>query len=314
MIWNSIIVMTVFDLAIMLLAFLSLRMIFRYRVELHRLGNLLPMSLLILAVTLLGFFHFVDLFIMWVLPYFVESSVAMGYMTDLHLNWSWIISLIVAICIFTGLFQIIHKLLIQTRGLGERNKNLDNELDKRNQVVTELSYQASHDALTRLINRREFEQRVNRLISAIQHDKGEHAMCFLDLDHFKVINDTCGHVAGDELLREFGGLLQNTVRKRDTLARLGGDEFGVLIEHCSFDRAHNVAEALLQAIKDYQFSWEGETFRIGASIGLVAITETTGSYTELLKQADAACYLAKNRGRNRIQVYNLADTELSAHH
>lgn len=314
MIWNSIFVMTVFDLAIMLLAFLSLKMIFRYRLELHGLGNLLPMSLLILAVSLLGFFYFVDLLIMWVLPYFVEKSVAMGYMTDLHLNWSWINSLIVALCIFTGLFQIIQKLLIQARGLGELNKNLDDELSERDKVVTELSYHASHDALTRLINRREFELRANRLISTIRHDKGEHSMCFLDLDHFKAINDTCGHLAGDELLRQFGGLLQNTVRKRDTLARLGGDEFGVLIEHCPFDQAHNVAEALLQAIKDYQFSWEGETFRIGASIGFVAITETTGSYTELLKQADAACYLAKNRGRNRIQVYNLADTDLSAHH
>jgi len=272
------------------------------------------MSLLILAVSLLGFFYLVDLLIMWVLPYFVEGSVAMGYMKDLHLNWSWINSLVIAICIFTGLFQIIHKLLIQTRGLGERNKNLDNELNKRDQVVTELSYQASHDALTRLINRREFEHRVNRLISTIPHDKGEHSMCFLDLDHFKVINDTCGHVAGDELLSQFGGLLQNTVRKRDTLARLGGDEFGVLIEHCSFDQAYRVAEALLQAIKDYQFSWEGETFRIGASIGLVAITETTGNFTELLKQADAACYLAKNRGRNRIHVYNLAGAELATHH
>ena len=314
MIWNSILVMTVFDLAIMSLALLSLKMIFKYRTELHSLGNLLPLSLLILAVSLLGFFYFVDLLIMWVLPNFIEESVAMGYMTDLHLNWSWVNSLIIAICIFTGLFQIVHKLLIQARSLGELNKNLDDELNKRDQEVTELSYQASHDSLTRLINRREFEQRANRLVSTIQHDNGEHTMCFLDLDHFKVINDTCGHVAGDELLRQFGGLLQNNVRKRDTLARLGGDEFGVLIEHCSFDQARHVAEVLLQAIKDFQFFWEGETFHIGASIGLVPITESTGNFTELLKKADAACYLAKGRGRNRIQVYSSAETELAIRH
>ena len=272
------------------------------------------MSLLILAVCLLGFFYFADLLIMWGMPYFVAGSVVMDYMMYLHLNWSWINNLVVAICIFAGLFQIIQKLLVQARGLGELNKNLDDELNKRDQVVTELSYQASHDALTRLINRREFEQRVNRLISTIQHDKSEHAMCFLDLDQFKVINDTCGHVAGDELLRQFGEMLQNTIRTRDTLARLGGDEFGVLMEHCSFEQAHHVAEALLQAIRDYRFFWEGNTFQIGASIGLVAINQDTTNYTELLKQADAACYLAKDRGRNRIQVYNSDDFELATRH
>ncbi len=314
MIWNSIFIMTVIDLAIMLFALLSLQMIFKYRKELHRLGSLWPMLLLILAVCLLGFFYFADLLIMWGMPYFVAGSVVMDYMMYLHLNWSWINNLVVAICIFAGLFQIIQKLLVQARGLGELNKNLDDELNKREQVVTELSYQASHDALTRLINRREFEQRANRLISKIQHDKSEHAMCFLDLDQFKVINDTCGHVAGDELLRQFGEMLQNSVRTRDTLARLGGDEFGVLMEHCSFDQAHHVAEALLQAIRDYRFFWEGNTFQIGASIGLVAINQDTNNYTELLKQADAACYLAKDRGRNRIQVYNSDDFELATRH
>ncbi len=310
MIWDSVIIMTVFDLAIMLFAFLSLKLLFKYRQELHELWGLLPMSLLILAVSLLSFFYFTDLFIMWGMPYFVEDSVAMGYMMDLHLNWSWITSLVVAIGIFTGLLQIIRKLLVQSRVLGELNRNFDSELNKRDQEVTELGYLASHDALTGLINRRKFEQRANRLISTIQHNKFEHAMCFLDLDKFKIINDTCGHVAGDELLRQFGVLLQNTVRDRDTPARLGGDEFGVLMEHCSFDQAHRVAEVLLQTIKDYQFIWEGETFRIGASVGLVAITEATGDFASLYKQADAACYLAKDLGRNRIHVYNLDDTEL----
>lgn len=188
------------------------------------------------------------------------------------------------------------------------------DITERKKNEEKLSYQASHDALTGLINRAEFEQRANRLLSTIQKDKSEHAMCFLDLDQFKIINDTCGHIAGDELLRQLGMLLRNTVRKRDTLARLGGDEFGVLMELCPLDQAHRVADAVLDAIKGHQFTWEGETFRIGVSIGLVAITEATGSYTDLFKQADAACYLAKELGRNRIHAYHPDDTELAVRH
>ncbi|MCH7881582.1 MAG: EAL domain-containing protein [Proteobacteria bacterium] len=191
---------------------------------------------------------------------------------------------------------------------------IKDDVTQEYELTEQLSYQASHDALTGLVNRREFEQRANRLLATIQHDQADHAMCFLDLDRFKVINDTCGHPAGDELLRQLGKLLQTTVRKRDTLARLGGDEFGVLMEHCSLDQAQRVADAILQAIKDYQFFWEGEVFRIGASIGLVAITEATGNFTELFKQADAACYLAKDQGRNRIHTYHPEDTELAARH
>ena len=314
MIWNSMFIMTVIDLVIMMFAVLSLRMIIKYRIELKRLGSLLPMSFLILAVSLLGLFYSVDLFIMWGMPFFVEKSVAMGYMRDLHLNWSWMSNLIVAICIFTGFIQIIHKLLIQTQSLGERNRNLDEELSKRDDEVTELNHLASHDALTELINRREFEIRVNRLISTKQHDKNEHAMCFLDLDKFKVINDSCGHIAGDELLRQIGRLLQNSIRKRDTLARLGGDEFAVLMEHCTLEQAHLVTEALLNSIKDYKFFWEGKKFSIGVSIGLVAITENTNDFTRLLKQADEACYLAKNLGRNRIQVNNASESEQGNFH
>ncbi len=177
-----------------------------------------------------------------------------------------------------------------------------------------LSHQASHDALTGLINRIEFEQRTSRLFSTLQTDQSSHAMCFMDLDQFKIINDTCGHYAGDELLRQVGKLLQTIVRKRDTLARLGGDEFGILMEHCELSHASRVAEEVLQIIKDYQFIWKGEAFRIGVSIGLVAITEATGNYTELFKQADIACYLAKDQGRNRVHVYHPDDTELAARH
>ncbi len=172
------------------------------------------------------------------------------------------------------------------------------------ELSEKLSYQASHDSLTGLVNRHEFERRAERLLASIRQDKTEHALCFMDLDQFKIINDTCGHAAGDEMLRQLSMVLQHAVRKRDTLARLGGDEFGVLMEHCSPDHAHRVASTLQKAVQDYQFSWEGRVFKVGVSIGLVAITEAFPNLTELLKQADAACYMAKDLGRNRIQVYH----------
>ncbi len=181
-------------------------------------------------------------------------------------------------------------------------------------LTDQLNHHARHDMLTGLINRREFEQRVSRLLATLQDDRGEHAMCFLDLDQFKIINDSCGHTAGDELLRQVGKLLQDTVRKRDSLARLGGDEFGILMEHCPFGKANRVANNILKSINDFHFIWEGKAFRIGVSIGLVAITETAGNYTDLFKQADAACYLAKDLGRNRIHAYHPEDTELAIRH
>ena len=182
------------------------------------------------------------------------------------------------------------------------------------ELKQQLSYQASHDDLTGLINRNEFERRVDRLLSTVQQEKGEHALCIMDIDQFKVINDTCGHIAGDELLRQLGRTLQTVVRRRDTLARLGGDEFGILVEHCSLEQAQRVANALRQDIQAFQFSWEGQPFRIGVSIGMVAINETTPNFTELLKQADAACYMAKDLGRNRIHTYHPEDTDLAQRH
>jgi diguanylate cyclase (GGDEF)-like protein/PAS domain S-box-containing protein len=174
-----------------------------------------------------------------------------------------------------------------------------------------LSYQASHDGLTGLINRYEFEARVSRLLTEHKDRESHHAMCFMDLDQFKVVNDTCGHVAGDEVLRQVGEVLRGIVRKRDTLARLGGDEFGVLIKHCTLEQAHQVADEILKALVDYQFFWKGNVFRIGISIGLVAITEASGSFTELFRQADAACYVAKDLGRNRVHASHPDDAELT---
>ncbi len=176
-----------------------------------------------------------------------------------------------------------------------------------------LSYQAAHDALTGLINRREFESRLSTAIETAYKDPGvRHAMIYVDLDQFKVVNDTCGHPAGDQLLRQVTGLLQTRVRANDVLARLGGDEFGVLLEYCTPDQALRIADTLRQAIHDLRFQWGTNTMQIGASIGIVEIDQKTESVATLLSAADIACYSAKDGGRNRVQVYDPASA--SARH
>jgi diguanylate cyclase (GGDEF)-like protein/PAS domain S-box-containing protein len=186
----------------------------------------------------------------------------------------------------------------------QENITQDHEANKQ------LSFQASHDALTGLTNRREFLYRCERILANFKEHEHEHAMCFMDLDQFELINDSCGHVAGYELLRQLGQVLKSVVRRRDTLARLNGDEFSVLIEHCSLDHAHRIATELLQAINDYEFYWEGKSFRVGVSIGLVPIISPIPSLTDLLSQADAACNMAKKAGRNRIHVYHAETPQL----
>lgn len=166
-----------------------------------------------------------------------------------------------------------------------------------------ISYQAAHDTLTGLINRREFERRLQRVLETSHTTDQEHALGYLDLDRFKVINDSCGHAAGDELLRQLSGLLKTQVRKRDSLARLGGDEFGVLMEHCSVRQAMRAAETLRKATENFRFLWEGKSFTIGVSIGLVPINKSSVDIENILKAADAACYTAKRQGRNRIHIY-----------
>ncbi|MCP3687532.1 MAG: EAL domain-containing protein [Gammaproteobacteria bacterium] len=188
------------------------------------------------------------------------------------------------------------------------------DITERKALDTKLNYLASHDTLTGLLGRYEFEKRVTRLLSTTFTEHTEHAMCFIDLDQFKIINDTCGHAAGDELLCQLGKLLQGIIGEHDTLARLGGDEFGVLMEHCMLARSKNMVDDILKAIEGYQFFWQGKMFRVGASIGLVAITEFSGNITEVFKQADAACYLAKDLGRNRMHIYHPDDTELAIRH
>ncbi|WP_242031992.1 bifunctional diguanylate cyclase/phosphodiesterase [Microcoleus sp. FACHB-672] len=181
-------------------------------------------------------------------------------------------------------------------------------------LARQLSWQASHDALTGLINRREFEQHLKRALLIAQTQNQQHALCYLDLDRFKIVNDTCGHVAGDELLRQISTLLQAGVRKTDSLARLGGDEFAVLLHQCPLEQARRIANSLRESIQAFRFVWEDKTFSIGASIGLVAINTESYSLTHVLNAADGACYTAKEQGRNRVHVHQSDETELAQHH
>jgi diguanylate cyclase (GGDEF)-like protein len=176
----------------------------------------------------------------------------------------------------------------------------------------QLEYQAKHDPLTGLINRGEFERRLRRIIK-YQDDslEEEHALCYLDLDQFKVINDTSGHVAGDEMIRELSYVLSGVVRKRDTIARIGGDEFAILMEHCSLKQATRVANELLKAVDEFKFYWEGKQFSVGVSIGVVPIKFGDGSVQDILSVADAACFAAKDAGRNRMHVYKEDDDKFT---
>jgi len=177
-------------------------------------------------------------------------------------------------------------------------------------MARKMDYLATHDALTGLINRVEFERRLEHVLSSARRG-AEHALCYMDLDQFKIVNDTCGHVAGDELLRQLSGVLHAKVRQSDTLARLGGDEFGVLLEHCPTERAMRVAEDLRMVTQEFRFAWEDRTFAVGLSVGVVPITEDTRDIADALSAADTACYMAKDSGRNRVHIYHADDAELT---
>ena len=178
------------------------------------------------------------------------------------------------------------------------------DVSRERRLRRALSYQATHDALTGLINRREFE---HRLHAALAETRGEapmeHTLVYVDLDQFKVVNDTCGHPAGDRLLKQVTSLLQARVRTSDTLARLGGDEFGILLQDCGLEQAMKIAEGLRQGISDFRFEWAGEPLKIGASIGLVTIDRNTETVAAVMSAVDVACYAAKDGGRNRLHVY-----------
>lgn len=179
------------------------------------------------------------------------------------------------------------------------------------QMAEKMTYQASHDALTGLINRREFEYRLEQAVETGEVQGKEHTLLYLDLDQFKIVNDTCGHGAGDQLLRRLTNLLEAQLRQSDTLGRLGGDEFGVLLDGCGAKAAINIAEKLQQTVSEFRFIWLDKTFTVGVSIGLVTFSRGESTLADLLRMADAACYAAKDHGRNRIHVYTPEDKELA---
>ena len=188
------------------------------------------------------------------------------------------------------------------------------DVSEERKLRKQLLHQANHDALTGLSNRLVFEKRLGEALQLARSEHIEHAVLFLDLDQFKVVNDTCGHVAGDVLLQQLTSLLRDKMRVTDILARLGGDEFGVILNNCSLDHAKKIAVVLLDTVREFRFIWEDKTFEIGVSIGLVMLDETSESVASVMSAADVACYAAKDGGRNRYHIYETSDKELKQRH
>lgn len=184
------------------------------------------------------------------------------------------------------------------------------DVSQLRKIANSLAHEASHDALTGLVNRRAFQARLETAFEGSLKRNESHALCYLDLDQFKVINDSCGHAAGDQLLCKVSEQLKSMLHANATLARLGGDEFGLLIQNAGLDEAVRIAERMLSAIKALRFNWEGKTFTIGVSIGVTVMTRRSGDVKAVVSIADAACYVAKEKGRNRVQVFNPDDIEL----
>jgi len=191
---------------------------------------------------------------------------------------------------------------------------INGALETLTQRQDELSHQASHDMLTGLYNRAEFDRRLHESLSHLKSNDYTATLFYMDLDQFKIINDTCGHVAGDELLRQISQTLKNELRESDFIARLGGDEFGVLLPGCTSTDASKLATKLLKAVRKFHFSWQGKVFQIGVSIGVVPLTSETQSVNNVLSHADVACYAAKEKGRNQVHFYEPTDKELIRKH
>jgi diguanylate cyclase (GGDEF)-like protein/PAS domain S-box-containing protein len=179
-------------------------------------------------------------------------------------------------------------------------------------LTKQMSYQASHDALTGLVNRREFERRLEEALQSAHTNEARHVLCYLDLDRFKAVNDTCGHMAGDGMLREVAALIKETVRDSDTVGRLGGDEFGLLLVGCPLDKARQIADDVVRKISDYRFVWKDKIFNIGISVGLIEISRESGAPDEVMSAADSACYVAKKQG-NHVHVYSARDEAVARH-
>ena len=178
-------------------------------------------------------------------------------------------------------------------------------------LTRQMSYQATHDPLTGLVNRREFERRLQEAIDTAHANEISHMLFYMDLDRFKAVNDSCGHIAGDNLLREVANLIKQQVRESDFVGRLGGDEFGALLTRCPIEKARQIAADICNAIADYRFVWQDKIFNIGISVGLVEITRSSGNLQDVISAADSACYVAKQRGRGQVHVYSARDEAIA---
>ena len=185
------------------------------------------------------------------------------------------------------------------------------DVTEQRRMGHEMSFRATHDELTGLVNRSEFETRLLRALHDSQQRDSAHALMYIDLDQFKLVNDACGHAVGDQLLRQVTELLNGCVRSRDTLARLGGDEFGVILEHCDVEQAERVAQKICDQMEEFRFVHDGRRFRIGTSIGLVPLDKRWSHGDAIMQAADTSCYAAKEAGRNRVHVW--FDTDLTMH-
>jgi diguanylate cyclase (GGDEF)-like protein/PAS domain S-box-containing protein len=188
------------------------------------------------------------------------------------------------------------------------------DVTQAREMAAQITFQSSHDALTGLIDRREFERQLLLALLSGKQDSKQHTLLYLDIDNFKIINDSCGHIGGDELLKKITSILQGKLRTNDTLARVGGDEFGLLLEGCPTQPALRVAELLRQSVQEFNFIWKEKVFQLGISIGLVTFGNGSETLPDILQMADAACYLAKDKGRNRIQIYTVEDMEIAQRH
>jgi diguanylate cyclase len=188
------------------------------------------------------------------------------------------------------------------------------DVTEQRRLSGEMNYRATHDALTGLLNRSEFETRLRQLLQQSREDDSEHALLYMDLDQFKLVNDSCGHSVGDQLLQQAAKSFREAIRTRDTLARLGGDEFAIILEHCSMEQAQRIAQQICDGLQHSRFVHDGRSFRLGASIGLVPIVSRWGSAAALMQAADTTCYAAKEAGRNRVHVWFDTDTGIRRRH
>ncbi len=188
------------------------------------------------------------------------------------------------------------------------------DISKSCQLANQLSWQLNHDFLTGLINRRSFEQCMESAVSSLRNSSISHALCYIDFDHFKIINETFDHAAGDEFLKQVSILIQKQIRKTDTLARLGGDEFGLILHQCTLEHALNVINLIREDIRNFKFTWEEKTFSFNISAGLIMLDSESNSSSKMIIAADSACNIAKSKGRNRVHVCQTKDREILAHH